>query len=181
MRDGLAWPMGLLTAGAAFLMLSVAARTHEGSHGPWNWGTGSAAAQEVAPGGIGVVVTKDGRRRSLVPDRTSATMDRIPVHVGSVLPIDVLLWEADGRPLGGAWLEPVVGGGCSFKLVRHGEEIGRGVMTAPPGAHEHCLTPTWNRGDPLRATVRVGERPGMYTVTLSLHGGNFVRMLLVAA
>lgn len=180
MRDGLAWPLGLLAAGAAFLMLSVATRTHEGFRNPWAR-DGVAAPQEAAPRGIGVAVTKDGRRRSLVPDHTSATMDRIPVRVGAVLPIDVLLWEADGRPLEGAWLEPVAAGGCSFKLVRHGEEIGRGVMTAPPGAYEQCLVPTWGRSDPLRATVRVGERPGMYTVTLSLHGGNFVRMLLVAA
>ena len=145
---------------------------------------------EIQPDPNDPATRRRGTAKLVVLDRvkpsvsmTSAFAKRNPRHLrvgmGTEVPIDYLLWDAEGRPMDGVTLEPAGGG---TMLTRRGDRtVGRITVQAPPGASGYGIRAEAASqtikapvlGAPaarLRVFVRAGDQPGRYHVEHRLNG-----------
>jgi len=139
---------------------------------------------------------------ALFPQPSNNNWQRAPVNTPAPIPLDFLLFDADGKPMDGVFIAPAdrtrfarYTGGL---LVKGGTVVGRIIGSAPPGARrQNALSPidiegrpipsgqlTLPNGRPASGIMRVlfitGNRPGFYRPTFELMGGASVQMTVVA-
>jgi hypothetical protein len=139
---------------------------------------------------------------ALFPQPSNNNWQRVPVNTLAPIPLDFLLFAADGTAMDGVLIAPAdrtrfprYTGGL---LVKGGTVVGGIIGSAPPGARgQNALSPidiegrpipsgqlTLPNGRPASGIMRVlfitGNRPGFYRPTFELMGGTSVQMTMVA-
>lgn len=172
-----------------------------------------AVEAETGPGGITergtgmltvrpAIVPSINVSNALFPQPSNNNWQRVPVNTLAPIPLDFLLFDADGRPMDGVFIAPAdrarfprYTGGV---LVKGGVVVGGIIGSAPEGAQgQIALSPidiegrpipsgqlTLPNGRPASGIMRVlfvtGNRPGFYRPTFELVGGTSVQMTIVA-
>ncbi len=186
---------GALFANPAAGRYPIGVEAETGPGGTTERGTGMLTVRPaITPSISGVNV--------LFPQPSNNNWQRVPVNTLAPIPLDFLLFDADGKPMGGVFIAPAdrtrfarYTGGL---LVKGGTVVGGIIGSAPPGARgQNALSPIDIEGRPIRSgqlmqpngrpaagIMRVlfitGNRPGFYRPTFALMGGTSVQMTIVA-
>ncbi len=139
---------------------------------------------------------------ALFPQPSNNNWQRVPVNTLAPIPLDFLLFDANGKAMDGVFVAPAdrtrfprYTGGL---LVKGGAVVGGIIESAPPAARgQTALSPinidggpipsgqlTLPNGLPASGIMRVlfvtGNRPGFYRPTFELVGGTSVQVTIVA-
>jgi hypothetical protein len=148
------------------------------------------------------VVPSIGASNALFRQPSNNNWQRVAVNTVTAIPLDFLLFDADGKPMDGVGVAPADLGRfpryTGGLLAQDGKAVGGIIGSAPPGASgQRAFSPsdaagrpilsgqlTLPNGDPahgiLRVLFRAGDQPGNYTPTFELEGGTSVQMTIVA-
>lgn len=170
----------------------------EGETGPGGAGERGTGMLTVRP----AIVPSISVSNALFPQPSNNNWQRVPVNTLAPIPLDFLLFNADGKPMDGVFIAPAdrtrfprYTGGL---LVRGGTVVGGIIGSAPSGARgQNALSPIDIEGRPIpsgqltlpngrlasgimRVLFITGNRPGFYRPTFELVGGTSVQMTIVA-
>ncbi len=170
--------------------------------------TGPGGAVETGTGTLTIrpqVIPSINPSNALSPQPSNNNWQRVPVDAATPLPLDFLLFGADGQPLNGVGVAPAdlarfprYTGGLLVRDPATDTVVGGIIGAAPAGATgQRAASPVDATGRPvlsgqlarpdgtpapgiLRVLFRTGTLPGDYTPTFELAGGTATRVTIVA-